>query len=121
VVVLSQILTSVEVNCLPTNVPDNILVDVSGMELNSNMTIADIVDIPEDVEILSDLESTIATLAPPKEEEEPVIEELEDGEELPEGEEADDGETTPDQEQPTGDKDDGKEGDNKESSDGGSG
>ena len=119
--VLSQILTSVEVNCLPTNVPDNILVDVSGMELNSNMTIADIVDIPEDVEILSDLESTIATLAPPKEEEEPVIEELEDGEELPEGEEADDGETTPDQEQPTGDKDDRKEGDNKESSDGGSG
>lgn len=119
--VLSQILTSVEVNCLPTNVPDNILVDVSGMELNSNMTIADIVDVPEDVEILSDLESTIATLAPPKEEEEPVIEELEDGEELPEGEEADDGETTPDQEQPAGDKDDSKEGDNKESSDGGSG
>ena len=100
--------------------PDNILVDVSGMELNSNMTIADIVDIPEDVEILSDLESTIATLAPPKEEEEPVIEELEDGEELPEGEEADDG-ATPGQEQPTGDKDDTKEGDNKESSDGGSG
>ena len=113
--VLSQILTSVEVNCLPTNVPDNILVDVSRMELNSNMTIADIVDIPEGVEILSDLESTIATLAPPKEEEEPVIEELEDGEELPEGEEADDGETTSDQEQPTGDKDDGKEGDNKDS------
>ena len=119
--VLSQILTSVEINCLHTNVPDNILVDVSGMELNSNMTIADIVDIPEGVEILSDLESTIATLAPPKEEEEPVIEELEDGEELPEGEEADDGETTPDQEQPAGDKDDSKEGDNKESSDGGSG
>ena len=119
--VLSQILTSVEVNCLPTNVPDNILVDVSGMELNSNMTIADIVDIPEDVEILSDLESTIATLAPPKEEEEPVIEELEDGEELPEGEEADDGETTPDQQQPTADKDDSKEEDSKESSDGGSG
>ena len=119
--VLTQILTSIEVKCLPTNVPVNILVDVSGMELNSNMTIADIVDIPEDVEILSDLESTIATLAPPKEEEEPVIEELEDGEELPEGEEADDGETTSDQEQPTGDKDDSKEGDNKESSDGGSG
>ena len=119
--VLSQILTSVEVKCLPANVPENILVDVSRMELNSNMTIADIDEIPEDVEILSDLESTIATLAPPKEEEEPVIEELEDGEELPEGEEADDGETTPDQEQPAGDKDDSKEGDNKESSDGGSG
>ena len=91
--VLSQILTSIDVNCLPTSVPDNILVDISNMELNSNMTVADIVNIPEGVEILSDPESTIATLAPPKEEEEPVVEELEEGEELLEGEEPADGET----------------------------
>jgi len=90
--VLSQILTSIDVNCLPTSVPDNILVDISNMELNSNMTIADIVNIPEGVEILSDPESTIATLAPPKEEEEPVVEDLEEGEELLEGEEPADGE-----------------------------
>ena len=90
--VLSQILTTIDVNCLPTSVPDNILVDISNMELNSNMTIADIVNIPEGVEILSDPESTIATLAPPKEEEEPVVEELEEGEELLEGEEPADGE-----------------------------
>ena len=91
--VLSQILTTIDVNCLPTSVPDNILVDISNMELNSNMTVADIVNIPEGVEILSDPESTIATLAPPKEEEEPVVEELEEGEELLEGEEPADGET----------------------------
>ena len=90
--VLSQILTTIDVNCLPTSVPDNILVDISNMELNSNMTVADIVNIPEGVEILSDPESTIATLAPPKEEEEPVVEDLEDGEELLEGEEPADGE-----------------------------
>ena len=90
--VLSQILTSIDVNCLPTSVPDNILVDISNMELNSNMTVADIVNIPEGVEILSDPESTIATLAPPKEEEEPVVEDLEEGEELLEGEEPADGE-----------------------------
>ena len=47
--VLSQILTSIEVICLPTTVPDSILVDVSNMELNSNMTIGDIVDIPDDL------------------------------------------------------------------------
>ena len=91
--VLSQILTSIDVNCLPTSVPDNILVDISNMELNSNKTISDIVNIPEGVEILSDPESTIATLAPPKEEEEPVVEDLEEGEELLEGEEPADGET----------------------------
>ena len=90
--VLSQILTTIDVNCLPTSVPDNILVDISNMELNSNMTVSDIVDIPEGVEILSDPESTIATLAPPKEEEEPVVEDLEEGEELLEGEEPADGE-----------------------------
>ena len=90
--VLSQILTTIDVNCLPTSVPDNILVDISNMELNSNKTIADIVNIPEGVEILSDPESTIATLAPPKEEEEPVVEDLEEGEELLEGEESADGE-----------------------------
>ena len=90
--VLSQILTTIDVNCLPTSVPDNILVDISNMELNSNMTVADIVNIPEGVEILSDPESTIATLAPPKEEEEPVVEDLEEGEELLEGEESADGE-----------------------------
>ena len=90
--VLSQILTTIDVNCLPTSVPDNILVDISNMELNSNKTVADIVNIPEGVEILSDPESTIATLAPPKEEEEPVVEDLEEGEELLEGEESADGE-----------------------------
>ena len=86
--VLSQILTTIDVNCLPTSVPDNILVDISNMELNSNMTVADIVNIPEGVEILSDPESTIATLAPPKEEEEPVVEDLEEGEELADGDES---------------------------------
>ena len=90
--VLSQILTTIDVNCLPTSVPDNILLDISNMELNSNMTVADIVNTPEGVEILSDPESTIATLAPPKEEEEPVVEDLEEGEELLEGEESADGE-----------------------------
>ena len=115
--VLSQILTSIEVNCLPTSVPDSIVVDVSNMELNSNMTIDDIVDIPEDVEIISDLESTIATVAPPKEEEEPVVEELE---ELEEGEEGAEGETSTDKEQSATSKDDNKEGDSKNVSDSGS-
>lgn len=116
--VLSQILTAIEISCLPTSVPDSILVDITNMELNSNMTIGDIVNIPEEVEVISDLESTIATIAPPREEEEPVIEELEEGEELEEDEEA----TSEDgsQGQASGANDDKKEGDRKNESDKGS-
>ena len=119
--VLSQILTTIDVNCLPTSVPDNILVDISNMELNSNKTIADIVNIPEGVEILSDPESTIATLAPPKEEEEPVVEDLEEGEELLEGEEPADGEAPSTEEESAetkeGDEQGGKQDDSSDGSD----
>ena len=119
--VLSQILTTIDVNCLPTSVPDNILVDISNMELNSNKTIADIVNIPEGVEILSDPESTIATLAPPKEEEEPVVEDLEEGEELLEGEEPADGEAASTEEGSAetkeGDEQGGKQDDSSDGSD----
>jgi len=80
--VLSQILTAIDINCLPTNVPESINVDISDLELNSTISVFDITDIPDDVEIVTSEESTVATITPPREEE-PVIEE----EELAEGEE----------------------------------
>ena len=88
--VLSQILTAIDINCLPTDVPESINVDISDLELNSTISIVDITDIPDDVEIVTSIESTVATITPPKEEEEPVIEEeeeLAEGEEPAEGEE----------------------------------
>ena len=88
--VLSQILTAIDINCLPTDVPESINVDISDLELNSTISIVDITDIPDDVEIVTSVESTVATITPPKEEEEPVIEEeeeLAEGEEPAEGEE----------------------------------
>ena len=88
--VLSQILTAIDINCLPTDVPESINVDISDLVLNSTISIVDITDIPDDVEIVTSEESTVATITPPKEEEEPVIEEeeeLAEGEEPAEGEE----------------------------------
>ena len=76
--VLSQILTAIDINCLPTDVPESINVDISDLELNSTISIVDITDIPDDVEIVTSVESTVATITPPKEEEEPVIEEEEE-------------------------------------------
>jgi len=41
--VLSQILTAIDINCLPTNVPESINVDISDLELNSTISIVDII------------------------------------------------------------------------------
>jgi len=89
--VLSQILTSVEVECLPTDVPEFISVDVTELEMNSSLTVEDIV-ITGEFTILADEDQAIAAIAPPKEEEELIVEELEEGEEGEEGAEGAEGE-----------------------------
>jgi LysM repeat protein len=48
-------------------------VDISDLELNSTIPIVDIIDVPDDVDIVTSEESTVATITPPKEEEEPVM------------------------------------------------
>ena len=74
--ILSQALNQIEISCFPTNVPDQIEVNVDKMELNSSISIADVSIDDEDVEILSSLEINIATItAPTIEEEVPVSDE----------------------------------------------
>ena len=91
--VLSQILTSLDIECLPTDVPEFIPIDVTDLEMNSSVSVADI-NVSGDVAIITDEEQVVASIAPPKEEEEPEVEvdeeEGEEGEE--EGEATHDGE-----------------------------
>src|SRR5262249_25656360 len=83
----------------PTEIPEHITVDVSGMEINDTINLAS-VRVPSGVKLMAEEpeEITIATLSPPRVEEEPepeVEEEAElvgEGEEAPEGEEAAEGE-----------------------------
>lgn len=98
--VLEHITHTINVEALPTDIPESIAVDVSGMEIGDTMQL-DSVIAPEGVEFalgegVEAAEVTIATLNPPRVEEEPepeVDEEAElvgeDGEpiEAPEGEE----------------------------------
>lgn len=88
--VLSQILTSLDIECLPTDVPEFIPLNVSELEMNSSLSVADIT-VSSNISILTDEEQVVATIAPPKEEEEPEVE-IEEGEEGEEGEEAVEGE-----------------------------
>ena len=93
--VLEHVTREITVEALPTRIPEQITVDVSQMEINDTINLA-AVPIPSGVKLMAEEpeEITIATLSPPRVEEEPepeVEEEAElvgEGEEVPEGEEA---------------------------------
>lgn len=92
--VVDQITREINIEALPNEIPDSILHDISGMEMNDTLFLSAIA-VPAGVTILDDLEETVvATLSPPRVEEEPEEIESEteligeDGEpiEAPEGE-----------------------------------
>lgn len=64
--VLEQITRELNIEALPNAIPEAIFHDVSGMEINDTITLAD-VTVPGDVTLLDDLEETVvATLTPPR-------------------------------------------------------
>ena len=78
--VLDQVTHQLNIEALPTAIPDAIVVDVSGMEIAATMHLSELTP-PEGVEFLDDLEETIiATVVVPTEVEEP--EEIEEETEL---------------------------------------
>jgi large subunit ribosomal protein L25 len=72
--VLEQILREVEVEGFPLNIPENIEVDISGLEIGHSLHVENIPS-PEGVEIVTEPTATVATLVV-KKEEEPEEEEL---------------------------------------------
>jgi len=95
--VLEHITHQLNIEALPTDIPDAIHVDVSGLEIAATMHLSEI-SAPQGVTFLDDPEDTIiATVVVPTEVEEPEIEEEtelvgEDGEPLEEGAEPAEGE-----------------------------
>ena len=94
--VLEHVTHQLNIEALPTDIPDAIIVDVSGLEIAATMHLSEISP-PQGVTFLDDPDETIlATVVVPTEVEEPEIEEEtelvgEDGEPI-EGEEAAEGE-----------------------------
>jgi large subunit ribosomal protein L25 len=95
--VLEQPLFTVQVKCLPSDVPEGIEADVSALNIGDSLTVA---SLPSDgkYEILTDPDAAVASVAAPISEEEleameaAVGEAAEGAEEVPEGEEAPEGE-----------------------------
>ena len=70
--VLEHVTREVTVEALPTEIPDRIVADVSTMEINDTLQLSAL-EVPEGVTLVADdpEEVTIATLSPPRVEEEP--------------------------------------------------
>lgn len=102
--VVEHVTRELNIEALPTDIPDQITVNISALEVAATLTLAE-VDVPQGVVFLDDLEeTTIATVVVPTEVEEPEIEEEtelvgEDGEPIEaaegDGEPAADGDDAP--------------------------
>ena len=77
---LDHSLREIELDCLPRAIPESIDVDVSGLHMGETLHVSDIV-VPEGVEVRTNLELGVVSIVAPKVEEEPVVEEPEEGEE----------------------------------------
>ena len=75
--ILSQALNQIEISCFPTDVPEQVELNIEDLELNSAKSVADLeIDI-EDLDIVTDPSLNIVSITPPASEEE-VVEEVED-------------------------------------------
>ncbi len=64
--VLEHITRELNIEALPTEIPEALTYDVSAMEINDTVTLAD-VPVPSNITLLDDLDETVvATLSPPR-------------------------------------------------------
>jgi len=68
--IMDQVLREVEVECLPADIPEHITIDVSDLEIGSNVRVSDLPVNPK-IKILSDSDLVVAHVISPKEEKEP--------------------------------------------------
>ena len=95
--VLSQSLNQIEISCFPTDVPEQIELNIEDLELNSAKNVGDLELNLEDVDIVTDSSMNIVSIMPPASEEE-VVTETDGDEELD-----DDGDDDKAEESPSGD------------------
>ena len=92
---LSQLLRELEIECLPNAIPEQVEVDISGMDIGDVIHVRDL-QLPEDVELVADPDEPVVTVMAPVEEEEEEVEDEYLGAEA-EGEDAPDSGTAEDE------------------------
>ena len=89
---LVQMLNSVTVKCKPAEIPEFLEIDVTEMEMNTNLFVKDIT-LPEDVEMITAEDIAVVSVQEPKEEKEEAVVEATD---------MDESESDSEQEEPQG-------------------
>lgn len=74
--ILQQVQREIEVECLPSDIPSSIDIDVSELLIGDTVHVSDLK--VENAEILTDLEAVIATVSAPRIAEEPTVSEEEE-------------------------------------------
>jgi large subunit ribosomal protein L25 len=74
--VLEQFLRELEIEVLPRHIPEHVEVDVTDLEVGRSIHVRDVTI--EHAKVLTDPEATVCTVVPPRVEEEPVVEEVEE-------------------------------------------
>jgi large subunit ribosomal protein L25 len=77
--ILEHTMREIDLACLPTAIPDSLEVDVSHLEIGDSVHVSDLV-LTEGLELAIDPSLSVAHVALPKVEEEPVVEEVAEGE-----------------------------------------
>jgi large subunit ribosomal protein L25 len=70
--ILDIVLREIGVKCLPANIPENITVDVSNLQIGDSIHLRDLTA-PEGVTLLGDADDMVASLLPPSKAEEEVV------------------------------------------------
>ena len=78
--VLSQVLRELEVECLPADIPEQILLDITDVDIGGVLHVRDVA-VPENVSLLNELDDPVLSISVPAEEEEEVEEDIEGDEE----------------------------------------
>jgi len=79
---LQHNLWDVEVECIPTRIPEGLSLDISGLDIGDSLRVSDL-DVPGEVEILVGSEDVVVNILAPR----VITEEVEEEKELLEGEE----------------------------------
>ncbi len=72
--IMDFVTRSIEVECLPSDIPESIKVDVSGLKINDYIRVNNL-EVDSKVKILSDPDVVVVTIIPPVKEEAPAAEE----------------------------------------------
>ncbi|MFC1631640.1 50S ribosomal protein L25 [Candidatus Omnitrophota bacterium] len=67
--ILEHVLWEIEIECLPTQIPENIPIDVAALKIGDSVLVKDLNVAPE-IKVLTDPESVVITVAAPRAEEE---------------------------------------------------